>query len=81
MAEKTKKASSAKRFGVRYGRSMRQKISDLEKDIHTKQKCPYCAKNKVKRVAVGIWHCRGCDTKFTGAAYSIRRETKSEGSR
>ncbi|MBN2421382.1 50S ribosomal protein L37ae [Candidatus Woesearchaeota archaeon] len=74
---KRKKGGSAKRFGARYGRTTRTKISELERAMRSRQKCPYCMKNKVKRVASGIWHCKGCNAKFAGAAYIIKRETKS----
>lgn len=78
MTEVKKSAGSAKRLGVRYGRTTRQKIGDIEKVLRSKQKCPYCAKNKVKRIAAGIWQCRGCNNKFSGAAYAIKKEEKAE---
>ena len=78
MPEVKKSAGSAKRFGVRYGRTTRQKIGDIEKIYRNKQKCPYCSKVKVKRIAAGIWECRGCNTKFSGAAYAIKKEEKKE---
>jgi len=78
MAEEKKTSGSAKRFGVRYGRTIRKKIGDIEKDLRSKQKCPYCAKPKVKRLAAGIWQCRGCNAKFSGAAYTLKREVKAE---
>ncbi len=76
----TKKNGTAKRYGARYGRTTRDKISKLEKDIHSRQKCPYCGKNRVKRVAMGIWNCKNCNAKFAGAAYSIKHESNSEAS-
>ena len=53
----------------------RQKINllKLKKEQRKLHKCPYCNKIKVKRVAVGIWHCRKCNAKFAGKAYSIRK--------
>jgi len=67
-----KKVGSAGRFGVRYGKTIRKRISEIEKKQKTIYKCPYCFKTKVKRVSVGIWHCKKCDAKFTGKAYSMR---------
>ncbi|MFH1376649.1 MAG: 50S ribosomal protein L37ae [Candidatus Woesearchaeota archaeon] len=67
-----KKASSASRFGARYGRSLKGKISLIEKKQKAKYSCPLCLKNKVKRVSYGIWLCTKCDTKFAGRAYSLK---------
>jgi len=60
----------AKRFGARYGRKPKKKFSQIEKLQRTKHKCKYCNKEGVKRVAAGIWHCRKCNTKFAGKAYT-----------
>ena len=66
----TKKQGSAGRFGVRYGNILRKKVSNIEEDSRGKHKCPFCGKDrKVKRVAYGIWKCRGCEKVFTGKAY------------
>jgi len=67
----TKKVKSAGRFGARYGRKVRQKVIDIEQKQKAKQQCPYCNKWGVKRLAVGIWQCKKCDSKFTGKAYYI----------
>ncbi len=68
---KTKKVGSAGRFGIRYGKGIRQSIIEIEKKQKTKQKCPYCNKLSVKRLASGIWLCKKCDSKFTGKAYYL----------
>ncbi|MEK6887011.1 MAG: 50S ribosomal protein L37ae [Nanoarchaeota archaeon] len=78
MAEAKKSGGSAKRFGARYGRTTRSKISDIEKTMRNKIKCPYCSKMKIKRVAAGIWNCRNCNVKFSGAAYTLKKEEKEE---
>lgn len=67
----TKKIKSAGRFGSRYGRSIRQKIVDVEQKQKGWHKCPYCNKLRVKRLSVGIWECRSCDVKFAQKAYEI----------
>lgn len=77
MAE-VKKLGSTKRFGARYGRKPKKKLAKIEEVLRKKQKCPYCSKFHVKRVAVGIWQCRKCKAKFTGKAYSIKKKIVTE---
>jgi len=67
---KTKKVSSAGRFGSRYGRKIRNKIASIESSQKGWHKCPFCRKERVKRVSVGIWQCKKCDNKFIGKAYT-----------
>ena len=71
--EKVDKLGSAKRFGARYGTKPKYLFAKIEKEQRKKHKCPYCNNVQVKRVAVGIWHCRKCNAKFTGKAYSITK--------
>jgi large subunit ribosomal protein L37Ae len=73
MAEKEKKKRSVKRFGARYGRTIRYRLAIIESEQKKKHKCPSCNAERVKRIAVGIWHCRKCDAKFTGRAYSLAK--------
>ena len=73
MAEKGK-YKSTKRFGARYGRKLKERFGKIEAMQRNKQKCPYCSAQKVKRIAVGIWECRGCNTKFASKAYSITKK-------
>jgi len=70
---KIDKLGSAKRFGARYGTKTKHKFAKIEKEQRKKHRCPYCNHVKVKRVAVGIWHCRKCNSKFTGKAYSVSK--------
>jgi len=65
---------SAKRFGSRYGRRVRQKFAELETSARKRHKCPYCHSFKAKRVASGIWFCKNCNTKFTGRAYDLAKK-------
>jgi large subunit ribosomal protein L37Ae len=65
----TKKVGSAGRFGARYGRKVRHRVSAIEKKQKKWHKCPYCGKERVKRIFIGIWGCRACGAKFTGKAY------------
>ena len=68
------KLGSVKRFGARYGRKTKLKFSKIENEQRKLHKCPYCSKIAVKRIAAGIWHCRKCNAKFTGKAYSITKK-------
>jgi|TARA_Y100000310_G_scaffold169639_1_gene169855 large subunit ribosomal protein L37Ae len=77
--EKVEKLGSAKRFGARYGSKPKHKFAKIEKEQRKKHVCPYCNNLKVKRVSVGIWHCRKCNAKFTGKAYSVAKTISFEG--
>ncbi len=67
----TKKVGSAGRFGTRYGKKLRAKISIVEKVQRQKQKCPYCSRKSVKRLSAGIWYCNKCESTFTSKAYRV----------
>ena len=71
--KKIDKLGPAKRFGARYGSKPKHMYAKIEKEQRKKHKCPYCNNIAVKRVAVGIWYCRKCNSKFTGKAYSITK--------
>jgi len=73
MVGKIDKLGSAKRFGARYGTRPKYKFAKIEKEQRKKHKCPYCSRVQVKRISVGIWHCRKCNAKFTGKAYTISK--------
>jgi large subunit ribosomal protein L37Ae len=62
---------SVKRFGARYGRTVKHKLAGIEKSLRGFQTCPYCHSKRAKRTAAGIWECRKCNAKFTGRAYTI----------
>ena len=68
---KATKYGSTKRFGVRYGRTVKEKFGALEKQQKASYKCPKCHKPKVKRVNTGIWQCTKCNYKFAGKAYYV----------
>lgn len=80
MAE-TEKFGSIRRFGARYGTKVKHRFGEIEKQQRKKHKCPYCSAQKVKRIAVGIWYCSKCKTKFSGKAYSIGKNVFKEESK
>ncbi len=71
MATKSKKTKSAGRFGARYGKSVRDKLVQVETHQRKKQKCPFCEKMSAKRVANGIWECSKCKKRFASNTYSL----------
>ena len=73
MAE-TEKFKSIKRFGARYGRTVKYKFGKIEAEQRKNHKCPYCNAVRVRRLAIGIWNCRKCGAKFTGKAYSTKKK-------
>ena len=80
---KEKGLGSVKRFGVRYGRTVKRKLAVLEAEYKRKHKCPYCHYDAVRRISTGIWACGKCGSKFTGKAYTpvIKRGAASMSSR
>ncbi len=67
---KTKKVGSTGKFGTRYGRGVKVAFEKIERKQKIMYVCPSCKKTSVKRLSVGIWQCKKCNTKFTGGAYS-----------
>lgn len=62
---------SVKRLGTRYGRTVKFKLGKIEAEQKKKHKCPYCNYPKVRRKALGIWHCSKCGATFTNKAYTV----------
>ena len=60
---------SAGRFGARYGRVARRRVSDIESDTNEDHACPECGSDAVSRKGTGIWQCGKCDYKYAGGAY------------
>ena len=65
---------SVKRFGARYGRSIKEKFGIIEEQQRKLYECPSCLAVKVKRQAPGIWQCRKCGLKFAGKAYTVSKK-------
>ena len=61
--------NSSKRFGARYGSTIRKRVNKVESIQKQKHKCPFCGRFTVKRVSAGIFKCKKCNKKFTGKAY------------
>jgi len=74
--EKEAGLGPVKRFGVRYGRTTKYNLARIEKEQKKPQKCPYCKKEKARRVFAGVYECSTCKSKFTGKAYFIEQTLK-----
>lgn len=75
---KEKYHGSTKRFGPRYGRTLKRKLDKIESIQKGKHKCPYCHAEKVKRLNLGIWKCGKCDSEFTGRAYTTAKQVRTK---
>lgn len=70
-AKRTKKQGIVGKYGTRYGASLRKTIKKIEISQHSRYSCPFCAKDQVKRQAVGIWKCKSCRKVLAGGAYVL----------
>ncbi len=73
------KRISAKQYGVRYGRRLKEKIGKIAQARKLSDTCPYCCYKKIERLAAGIWFCNKCRSKFTGRAYAIGKKVEEVG--
>ena len=71
MTKRTQKVGITRKYGTRYGSSLRKIIKKFELTQHAKYQCPFCGKNGVKRSCVGIWKCKGCSKSVAGGAWEL----------
>lgn len=71
MAARKKGLGPVKRFGPRYGRTVKHKLAKVELEQKSRQKCPFCSRPKARRVSVGIWECKKCESTFAARAYTV----------
>ncbi|ROL43733.1 ATP-dependent 6-phosphofructokinase, liver type [Anabarilius grahami] len=69
-AKRTKKVGIVGKYGTRYGASLRKMVKKIEISQHSKYTCSFCGKTKMKRRAVGIWHCGSCMKTVAGGAWT-----------
>uniref|UniRef100_A0A7N8XKB8 Large ribosomal subunit protein eL43 n=4 Tax=Percomorphaceae TaxID=1489872 RepID=A0A7N8XKB8_9TELE len=69
-AKRTKKVGIVGKYGTRYGASLRKMVKKIEISQHAKYTCSFCGKTKMKRRAVGIWHCGSCKKTVAGGAWT-----------
>nr|XP_012423570.1 PREDICTED: putative 60S ribosomal protein L37a [Odobenus rosmarus divergens] len=70
MAQCTKKVGIVDKHGTRYGASLRKMVKKIEVSLHDKYTCSSCGKTKMKRRAVGIWHCDSCMKTIAGGTWT-----------
>merc|ERR1711976_1117073 len=71
MAKRTKKVGIVGKYGTRYGSSLRKQIKKMEVTQRARYTCHFCGKDSVRRTAVGIWTCRGCQKTMAGGAWIL----------
>jgi large subunit ribosomal protein L37Ae len=71
MAKRTKKVGVVGKYGTRYGASLRKQVKKMEITQHATYTCTFCGKDAVKRRAVGIWSCKGCNKTMAGGAWTV----------
>lgn len=71
MERRTAKVGITGKYGTRYGAKLRKQVKSFEILQRTKYACPFCGKNSVRRVAVGIWRCKACRRTVAGGAWEL----------
>lgn len=74
MASKTKKIKAAGRFGVGYGRRVRNSFNKIEAKQRVRQQSPFHPRGRAKRIAAGIWKCMKTGKVFAGPAYALEEK-------
>ncbi|KAL1784033.1 60S ribosomal protein L37a, partial [Sigmodon hispidus] len=70
VAKCTKKVGIIWRYGTCYGASLWKMVKKIEISQHAKYTCSFCGKTKMKRRAVGIWHCDSGMKTVAGGAWT-----------
>lgn len=73
-----KQYGTTKRFGTRYGTTIKLRLGAVEEEQKKKHKCPYCSFKKVNRLALGIWQCGKCKAKFSSRAYTVTPNSRDD---
>lgn len=71
MARRTYKVGITRKYGTRYGASLRKIIKKFEVAQHARYLCPFCGKVAVRRRAIGIWSCKACHKVIAGGAWEL----------
>ncbi|XP_071076036.1 large ribosomal subunit protein eL43-like [Desmodus rotundus] len=68
--KRTKKVRIVGKESTHYGTALRKTVKKTEISHHTKYTCSFCGKTKMKRRAVGTWHCGSCVKMAAGGAWT-----------
>ncbi|ELW53214.1 Putative 60S ribosomal protein L37a [Tupaia chinensis] len=71
MAKHTEKVCILGKYGTYYGASPWKMVKKTETSQHAKYTCSCCDKGKMKRRAVGTWHCGSCMKTVAGDAWTF----------
>ncbi|XP_044921047.1 60S ribosomal protein L37a-like [Mustela putorius furo] len=69
LAKRTKKVDIMGKYETCYGASLRKMVKKIEISQHAKYTCSY-GNTKMRKRAVGIWHCGSCMKTITGGAWT-----------
>jgi large subunit ribosomal protein L37Ae len=67
-------SNTTKRYGTRYGATLKRRLNKIENVQRADQRCPRCNRPSAKWKSVGIFECRKCGAKFTGEAWGVRQK-------
>merc|ERR1712096_124810 len=70
MPKRTQKVGITRKYGVRYGASLRKIVKKFELTQHSKYFCTFCGVVGMKRKSVGIWECKKCKKVVAGGAWT-----------
>ena len=72
MASKKKKIKAFGKFGVGYGRNIRNRYNEIESSQRQTQPSPFHPTGRAKRLSAGIWKCMKTGKIFAGHAYYLK---------
>jgi len=75
MTKRTKKVGISRKYGCRYGSSLRKLMKKFETMQRQRYVCPFCGKAAIRKISVGIWRCKACKKKLAGGAWELTTAT------
>ena len=75
MSKRTQKVGITRKYGTRYGSSLRKIAKKFEVSQRARYNCPFCGKSSVKRTVIGVWKCKACKKQIAGGAWELNTPT------